>query len=257
MPSHKKAAMRYSEYYVRGRDGALHVNEGLSNYDLRLRVVLISGSAKLRQLVNAWADGTGKLITSDDLTLAYNASVNEEVEWSRLAAHQFVADFSASKPYAVGDFCKRNGQVYRCKTSHTGSWNASHFEEANYSANGLFDTADIRFDCQPYMVEAVDSVIELTASGLIQNPGSAESFPLIEIHGSGDVEFSINDTDVQINGMTAYVPVYLDCDAGYVYTEDSPTTMIGNFPVLSMGINTVTLGSGITSMLITPHWRWI
>ena len=257
MPSHKKAAMRYSEYYVKGRDGALHVDEGMSNFDLQLRVVLISGNAKLRQLVNAWADGTGKLITTDDQTLAYQASVKEEIAWTRVAAHQFVAAFSATKTYAVGDFCKYNGQVYRCKVAHTGAWNASHFEEANYIANGLFDTADITFNCEPCMVEAVDSQITVTASGTIQNPGSAEAYPLIQVNGSGDAEFTINGTTVQIDDMTANVPVYLDCGAGFVYTAEGATTMTGDFPVLAMGNNTVTITSGVTSLVITPHWRWV
>lgn len=257
MPSHKKASMRYSEYYVHGRDGALHVDEGLSNFDLHLRVVLVNGGADLRQLVNAWADGTGKLITSDDLRLAYNASVKEEVSWSRLAAHQFVAGFVTTKQYAVGDFCKYDGQVYKCTTSHTGEWDARDFEEPNYLVRGLFDTADITFDCQPYMVEAVDSQIVLTESSVIQNPGSAEAFPLIEVNGSGDVEFSVNGTNVQIADMTENVPVYLDCDTGYVYTADGATTMTGNFPVLGMGTNSITLASGVDSLRITPHWRWI
>lgn len=257
MPSHKKAAMRYSEYYVKGRDGALHVDEGLSNFDLQLRVVLINGNAKLRQLVNAWADGTGKLVTTDDLTLAYNASVKKEVEWSRLAAHQFVSAFSTTKTYAVGDFCIYSGQVYRCKTAHTGAWNASHFEAANYIASGLFDTADITFTCQPCMVEATDSQVTYTSSGVLQNPGSAEAFPLIEVNGSGDAEFTINGTTVQIDDMTANVPVYLDCGAGYVYTAEGATTMTGDFPVLSVGNNTITITSGVTSLVITPHWRWV
>lgn len=257
MPSHKKAAMRHSEYYVKGRDGALHVNEGMANYDITLRVVLINGGAKLRQLVNAWADGKGKLIASDDLTLAYNASVLEEITWSRVAAHQFVKPFDATHSYTVGEFCKNNGQVYKCKVAHTGAWNASHFEEANYIVNGLFDTAEIVFDCEPYMVEAVDSQISVSASTVIQNPGSAEAYPMIQVNGSGDVEFTINGYTVEIADMSANVPVYLDCGAGYVYTAEGATEMTGNFPVLAMGNNTVTLTSGVTSLLITPHWRWV
>ena len=84
MPSHKKAAMRYTEYYVKGRDGALHVNEGLSNFDLTVNLVLLDKVATTRQIVNAWADGTGKLITSDDLTKAYKATIEQEVVWSRV-----------------------------------------------------------------------------------------------------------------------------------------------------------------------------
>ena len=257
MPSHKKASMRFSEYYVKGRDGALHVDEGLANFDVSLRVVLLNADAKLRQTVNAWADGTGKLITSDDLTLAYNASVKQEINWTRITGNQFVKPFSATKAYAVGDFCKYNSAIYRFKTAHTGAWNANDVDAVNYIANGIFDTADITFTCQPCMVEAVDSQVTLTESGILQNPGSAEAYPLIQVNGSGDAEFTINGSTVQIADMTANVPVYLDCSAGYVYTAEGATTMTGDFPVLAMGNNTITITSGVTSLVITPHWRWV
>lgn len=84
MPDHKKAAMRRTEYHVKGRDGALSVDEGFENFDLQVTLVLVDAPANTRQLVNAWADGTGKLITSDDLTKAYKASVKDEVRWSRV-----------------------------------------------------------------------------------------------------------------------------------------------------------------------------
>lgn len=87
MPSHKKAEMRYTEYYIKGRDGALHVDEGYSNFDLSVSVVLMNAQAITRQRVNAWADGTGKLITSDDLSRCYRASVKEEVQWTRVSAN--------------------------------------------------------------------------------------------------------------------------------------------------------------------------
>lgn len=87
MPNHRKAAMRYTEYYVKGRDGALHVDEGLSSFEMPASLVLINATAATRQRVNAWADGTGKLITSDDLTKCYRATVKEEVEWTRVQAN--------------------------------------------------------------------------------------------------------------------------------------------------------------------------
>lgn len=83
MPNHRRAGMRYSEYYVKGRDGALHVEEGYSNFDLPVTLILLDAPAEARQAVNAWATGTGKLVTSDDPTKAYKASVLKEVRWTR------------------------------------------------------------------------------------------------------------------------------------------------------------------------------
>lgn len=87
MPDHRKAPKRMTEYYVKGRDGALHVDEGFENFDLTVSLILIKAPASTRQLVNAWADGTGKLITSDDTTKCYKATVIDGVEWSRKNAN--------------------------------------------------------------------------------------------------------------------------------------------------------------------------
>jgi len=218
MPAKKKAGMRYSEYYVKGRDGALHVDEGLSNFPMQMSLQLANASVDKKYQVNAWADGTGKLIVSDDVyyvsdvlvAKAYKASVKGEVKWSRVEG---------------------NG--------------------------GYFDRADITFDCQPYMVEAIDSQVTMTESGSILNPGSAVSYPLIQVNGAGDASFSVNGSEIQIDDMTANVPVYIDCDTGYVYTESGATSIRGEIPYFDFGTNVITIGSGVTSLVITPHWRWI
>ena len=208
MPSHKKAAMRNTEYYIKGRDGALHVDEGYENFDITARLVLVNAPASTRQLVNAWADGTGKLITSDDLTKAYKASVKESVQWDRVKAN-----------------------------------------------DGYYDTATIYFDCQPFMYESVDSTITLNDSGIIVNPGSATALPLIQVVGSGDVDFTFAGYPIEIDDVSS--PVFIDCETGYVYTQSGAATMRGEIPELQMGNNAVTFGSGVTSLIVTPHWRWV
>lgn len=218
MPDHRKASMRYSEYYVNGRDGALHVDEGLANFDISATLIMINGLPATRQLINAWADGTGKLITSDQPGFAYEATVKEEIQWTRVLSNKL-------------DGVQR-----------------------------FHDAAVITWNCQPYMVEAVDSVIILDEPGetsMITNPGSATALPMIEVNGSGDSVFSVNGNEISIAGMTANVPVYIDSATGYVYTAQGATAMTGDFPVLELGENTFTLGTGVTSLRITPHWRWI
>ena len=211
MPSHKKASMRFTEYYVKGRDGALHVDEGFANFDLNVQLVCVKASVTTRQIVNAWADGTGKLISSDDLTKAYKATVKEEVEWTRVAA---------------------NG--------------------------GYYDTAQIIFNCQPCMYEAVDTVTEFTEDGAILNPGSADAFPLIAVEGNGNTTVTIAGSEITIEEMTPGIPVYIDCENGYVYTSSGATEMRGELPYFPVGEqSTILLGEGATKVTITPHWRWV
>lgn len=211
MPSHKKASMRFTEYYVKGRDGALHVDEGFANFDIEVQLVLVNASNTARQIVNAWADGTGKLISSDDLTKAYKATVKEEIEWTRVTGN-----------------------------------------------SGFYDTARIIFNCQPCMYEAVDSVSVFTQNGALLNPGSADAFPLIAIEGNGNTTVTIAGSTITIEDMTPGVPVYVDCENGYVYTSRGATEMRGELPYFPVGQqSTVILGTGATKVTITPHWRWV
>lgn len=83
MPSHKRAEVRHTEYEIPGRDGALHIVEGYAAFDMQATVFMLNAEASLRQTVNAWADGTGDLIVSDDLSKCYKASVWKEVTYTR------------------------------------------------------------------------------------------------------------------------------------------------------------------------------
>ena len=218
MPSHKKAAMRNTEYYVKGRDGALHVDEGYEDFELQAILLLLNANVQRRYELNAWADGTGKLISSDDVYMsnntliakAYKASVKSEVEWQRVQANQ-----------------------------------------------GFYDMAQVTFTCQPFLFEAVDSTITLTETQSILNPGSATSYPLLKITGSGDATFEVNGNEIQIDDMTSTVPVYIDCENGYVYTSSGATSIRGDIPYFTLGTNTITFGDNVTNIVVTPHWRWI
>lgn len=83
MPSPKKAEMRHTEYRVRGRDGVLHTDEGFETFDMTCVLMLWNSTAANRHIVNAWADGTGKLITSDEDSKCWVASVLKPIEWNR------------------------------------------------------------------------------------------------------------------------------------------------------------------------------
>ena len=211
MPSHKKASMRVTKYNLAGRDGELHVQEGLNAYDLPVKVSMWDMTANNRQVITAWADGTGKLISSDDLTRCWDASVIDEITFTR----------------------KR-------------------------MSNGHFmDEATIRFHCQPYMRESVESSYVFTDDGNILNLGNVESLPLIKVTGSGNCGLAIGDQQISLTGVQTSHPVFIDSEAGYVYTDSGNATMVGNFPVIGYGTTSVTLTGGTTRLDITPRWGWV
>lgn len=55
-----------------------------------------------------------------------------------------VDDFSTSRRYYVGDYCKYAGSVYRCTVEHYGSWKSSHFEAgAPYFYNSKLEAWEV------------------------------------------------------------------------------------------------------------------
>lgn len=123
--------------------------------------------------------------------------------------------------------------------------------------HGYFDTAQVTFNCQPHMYETNPVSQEYTADGVLNNPGTAEALPLIKVEGSGNASFKVGGETVTIGSMTSGVPVFLDCENGYVYTSAGASTMTGNFPVIPLGVSDVDLIANVSKLTITPHWRWI
>ena len=273
MPSHKKAAKRMTEYYVKGRDGALHIDEGFDNMQITIRLVMVNAPAETRQLINAWADGTGKLISSDDLSRCWRATVIDEIVYDRVEAATIAPpNFLTTKAYYIGDYVTYAGMIYKFIQNHSaGNWNANQVKAQPWKIDGLYDTAEITFNCAPHMYESVDSTLSLIAGqGTIvtggsemfpvTNPGTDVAMPLIKVYGVNTVAFDFCGEYIVINGMEANNPVNIDCETGYIYADDGTgKSMVGRIPQIPMG------GSGVyfnpehspTKIEVTPHWRWV
>ena len=74
-------------------------------------------------------DGTTYVRTHNDLTTAM-----KEMYAAGIASH--AATYSASATYAVGDFCTKDGQLYRCTTAITSAetWTAAHWTATTEAA---------------------------------------------------------------------------------------------------------------------------
>lgn len=65
-----------------------------------------------------------------------------------------IPTFAAEESYAVGDYVKHEGTVYKCTTAHTGAWNASDFTEISdfsseqtYEVGALVKRSGIVYKC--------------------------------------------------------------------------------------------------------------
>lgn len=118
--------------------------------------------------------------------------------------------------------------------------------------NALFHSFIVTFDCQPFAYEYVPTVHTLVASGSITNTGAMTALPIIVVTGTGiltinGVAYTITETGVTINS---------EIEECYIGSTNKNNKVSGGFPTLLVGANTITLGAGITQVVITGNYRW-
>ena len=113
----------------------------------------------------------------------------------------------------------------------------------------------IKFLCEPFYYNLLEKDITITDKGTkFYNKGDFNSNPKIVIYGTGDLQLTINDTTVQINNVDERV--LLDSKLFLCLDKDNNNKsidMIGNFPTLDIGENTITWVGNITKLDISPR----
>lgn len=97
------------------------------------------------------------------------------------------------------------------------------------------------------------SPVTLTPPATLDNPG-LKSFPLIRVHGSGDINLVINGRATTIKNIEEYIDIDSEYLMAYKGTVNLGENVIGAFPVLDTGINSIS-APGASSLVITPRWR--
>ena len=113
----------------------------------------------------------------------------------------------------------------------------------------------IKFLCEPFYYDLLEKNITIKEKGTkFYNKGDFNSNPKIVIYGTGDLQLTINDTTVQINNVDERV--LLDSKLFLCLDKDNNNKsidMIGNFPTLDIGENTITWVGNITKLDISPR----
>ena len=119
----------------------------------------------------------------------------------------------------------------------------------------------VQFYCQPLKEALSETAITLTASGTVNNNGDVPAYPIILVYPTGQQSY----VDVTVNGQTLRMTNIrggrrIDCKAKEI-TNIAQTVLVtknsaGPFPVLQLGINTVS-GSGWTRLEIYKQERYL
>lgn len=115
----------------------------------------------------------------------------------------------------------------------------------------------VNFRCRPFKYAIDNGVISLTVPGSITNPGTVTSEPILLITGDGDITLTINGLDIQLTGVSGSITLDSVLKDAYKDTLLQNSLMNGDFPVFVPGENTISWMGAVTSVLITPFWRWL
>lgn len=113
------------------------------------------------------------------------------------------------------------------------------------------------FDCQPLSLSLNNYDITLSSSGSVYNGGTYKSKPILKVYGTGDVDLSINGNTIHLTNIVDYVTIDSDLMDCYKDTLLKNSDMSGDFPELVVGENTISWTGTVTSILITPNWRYL
>lgn len=176
-----------------------------------------------------------------------NNVVNNSFACAANSTQFFVRDLQYSDAAAFKSAVSGVKLVYELATPQTYNLTAQQVELLTGNNNVWVDTGDITltYGADPYKVV---------------NPTLFESKPLLKVTGRGTL--SVGDVTMTITGTASQV-LYIDCDIMEVYSitngqmtpQNSLVTISGNeYPTLQPGATQITLGSGITQVVITPRW---
>lgn len=115
----------------------------------------------------------------------------------------------------------------------------------------------LAFSCKPQrFLVAGEHVLPFTSDGSVYNPEKTEAQPLIRVYGSGVLSIG-GDTLTIGSHSQAYMDIdcsLMDAHCGAVSLNSYLTLSSNDFPVFGPGETAITLGTGITSIEITPRW---
>lgn len=122
----------------------------------------------------------------------------------------------------------------------------------------IFSRFIIVFNCRPFKYAVSNIVNTFNTVGTINNIGTIYSEPIIKVYGNGDGVLTVG-TQV-INLISISESIVIDSTIQNCYGTDGSnlnSLMLGEFPILNVGSNSIFWTGGITKVDVTPNWRWL
>ena len=89
----------------------------------------------------------------------------------------------------------------------------------------------------------------------VSNPGTAPSEPLIRVNCTGDITLMIRGQIIALLAVNSYITLDTALKEAYRSTALQNNKMVGEFPLLLPGNNSISWEGSVTNLQITPRWR--
>lgn len=141
-------------------------------------------------------------------------------------------------------------------------YNAKIIEQIDYTRLLRFKEATVTFKVQPYKYKLDETIVNSKTGDyyVANNLGNEKSKPLIKISGSGIVEVIINNISTfKYTFSENESEVYIDSEKqdAYYNGDLKNRNMLGDFPILETGENTIEFSGDVLSVEILPRSRWL
>ncbi len=181
---------------------------------------------------------TGREDTEIEFDLA--VSIRDGLHQYRKAAHELTGASTIALTAEPGSYRK----VKHCEVSEL---------RRELSGWGFFTA---RLTCQPfsYLSEGLKPVT-MSESGTITNPGLLDADPIITVTGTGALSLTINARVYHVNSPAGQVTLDSARLVAHVSGHLQADALSEAFPTFKPGVNRITLGTGISQVVIVPNWR--
>ena len=117
-----------------------------------------------------------------------------------------------------------------------------------------YNTIEAIFTLEPFKYENNEGILVLNNNSKIYYTGTVPGECNIKIYGNGNIQLTINSDTVQINNVNEYV----ELDSKFLLCLNKDKTsksrdMIGHFPLLIRGFNTVSWEGNVSKVEILPR----
>lgn len=122
-----------------------------------------------------------------------------------------------------------------------------------------FGEFEVEFILDPFQYELSNEPRTITARTVITNEGY-ESEPIMTVHCTGTGKVYVNDVPITIKDINGTITI--DSEMMNAYRKGTSITnlnnhMVGDFPVLRHGSNTISFDGDIGKIELIKNWRWV